>query len=61
MTDLLDQQIEKLKKFELITEAEVKDLCNKAREIFIEESNVQHVDSPVTVSFAYESSFLGLR
>uniref|UniRef100_A0A1I8F5K7 Serine/threonine-protein phosphatase n=1 Tax=Macrostomum lignano TaxID=282301 RepID=A0A1I8F5K7_9PLAT len=34
---------------ELITEAEVKALCGKAREILIEESNVQCVDAPVTV------------
>jgi len=27
----------------------VKDLCNKAREILVEESNVQRVDAPVTV------------
>lgn len=50
MTDVLDKQIEKLKRLELISEEEVKDLCEKAREIFIEESNVQHVDAPVTVS-----------
>lgn len=31
-------------------EAEVKALCAKAREILVEESNVQRVDSPVTVS-----------
>ena len=46
----LDRQIEQLKKCEIINEAEVKALCAKAREILIEESNVQRVDSPVTVS-----------
>lgn len=46
----LDRQIEQLKKCEIIKEAEVKALCAKAREILIEESNVQRVDSPVTVS-----------
>lgn len=46
----LDRQIEQLKKCEIIKEAEVKALCSKAREILIEESNVQRVDSPVTVS-----------
>ena len=45
----LDRQIAQLRKLELITEAEVKDLCTKAREILIEEANVQHVDTPVTV------------
>lgn len=44
-----DRQIEKLRRCELITEAEVKTLCAKAREILVEESNVQQVDSPVTV------------
>lgn len=45
----LDRQIEQLKKCEIIKEAEVKALCAKAREILVEESNVQRVDSPVTV------------
>jgi len=46
----LDRQIEQLRQCEIITEQEVKTLCCKAREILIEESNVQRVDSPVTVS-----------
>jgi len=45
----LDQQIALLYECKLITEKQVKDLCNKAREILIEESNVQCVDSPVTI------------
>lgn len=45
----LDRQIEQLKRCEIIKEAEVKALCAKAREILVEESNVQRVDSPVTV------------
>lgn len=45
----LDRQIEQLKKCEIIKESEVKALCAKAREILVEESNVQRVDSPVTV------------
>lgn len=49
-TSELDRQIEQLKKCEIIKESEVKALCAKAREILIEESNVQRVDSPVTVS-----------
>ena len=36
----LDLIIETLKKCEYIKESEVKCLCNKAREILIEESNV---------------------
>lgn len=49
-TSDLDRQIEQLKRCEIIKEAEVKALCAKAREILVEESNVQRVDSPVTVS-----------
>ncbi|NWJ04805.1 PP4C phosphatase, partial [Crypturellus undulatus] len=45
----LDRQIEQLRRCELIKESEVKALCAKAREILVEESNVQRVDSPVTV------------
>lgn len=48
---LLDpsRQISQLIRCETITEEEVKRLCIKAREILIEEANVQVVDSPVTV------------
>ena len=45
----LDEQIERLKKCEYLKEQEVKNLCDKAREILIDESNVQRVDAPVTV------------
>ena len=48
MSDL-DRQIEVLRRCEVIKESEVKALCSKAREILVEESNVQRVDSPVTV------------
>ena len=44
------RQIEQLRRCEIIKESEVKALCAKAREILVEESNVQRVDSPVTVS-----------
>lgn len=47
----LDEQIERLKKCEYLKESEVKALCDKAREILIDESNVQKVDAPVTVRF----------
>ena len=46
----LDNQIERLKKCEYLKESEVKVLCDKAREILIDESNVQSVNAPVTVS-----------
>ena len=49
-TSDLDRQIEQLRRCEYIKEAEVKALCAKAREILVEESNVERVDAPVTVS-----------
>ena len=45
----LDEQIEKLRKCQYITEIEVKSLCEKARELFIEESNVQSISAPITI------------
>ena len=47
----LDRQIEQLRRCETIKESEVKALCAKAREILVQESNVQRVDAPVTVSY----------
>jgi serine/threonine-protein phosphatase 4 catalytic subunit len=49
----LDDQIERLKRCEYLKESEVKVLCDKAREILIDESNVQRVDAPVTVIFLF--------
>lgn len=46
----LDRQIEQLKRCEHLKESEVKALCTKAKEILVDESNVQRVDAPVTVS-----------
>ena len=48
MSDL-DKQIEQLRRCEYIKESEVKSLCEKAKEILIEEANVQKVDAPVVV------------
>jgi len=45
----LDAQIERLKKCQFLKEAEVKSLCMRAREILVDESNVQRVFSPVTI------------
>jgi hypothetical protein len=45
----LDEQIERLKKCEYLKESEVKGICDRAREILVDESNVQRVDAPVTV------------
>jgi len=45
----LDKQIDHLKQCKPLSEAEVKQLCERAREILMEESNVQAVRCPVTV------------
>ena len=45
----VSKKIEQLMRCEPIAEPAVKQLCLKARELLIEEGNVQHVDSPVTV------------
>jgi serine/threonine-protein phosphatase 4 catalytic subunit len=48
----VNQWIEQLKRCDQIKENEVKALCTRAKEILQEESNVQVVESPVTVSIA---------
>lgn len=45
----IDAQIDQLLQCKPLSEAEVKALCEKAQEIFGEESNVQPVQCPVTV------------
>lgn len=47
--ELLDTWIAKLLDCTMLTESEVKQLCDKAREILVEESNVQPVHAPVTI------------
>lgn len=48
MSDL-DAHISALKECKLISENEIRILCHKAREILIEEANVQIIDTPVTI------------
>ncbi|XP_076346047.1 serine/threonine-protein phosphatase 4 catalytic subunit B-like isoform X3 [Tachypleus tridentatus] len=57
----LDRQIEQLRRCETIKESEVKALCTKAREILVEESNVQRTDSPVTVCGDIHGQFYDLK
>ncbi|POV99338.1 hypothetical protein PSTT_13867 [Puccinia striiformis] len=57
----LDQQIEQLKRCEIISESQVKELCLKAREILVEESNVQWIDSPVTICGDIHGQFMDLK
>ena len=44
----LDSQIERLKRCEYLRENEVKALYLRAREILVDEGNVQRVDAPIT-------------
>ncbi|KEP65351.1 UNVERIFIED_CONTAM: protein phosphatase 4, catalytic subunit [Hammondia hammondi] len=57
---LLDRQIEQLRRCECIPEREVKALCAKAKEILVEESNVQRVDVPVTICGDIHGQFYDL-
>jgi serine/threonine-protein phosphatase 2A catalytic subunit len=45
----IDQHISQIFQLKFISENQVKDLCEKAKEILIKEENVQHVSSPVTI------------
>ena len=45
----LDKAIATLKSCQIIAEEDVKALCNKAKEILMEEQNVHHVPIPATV------------
>ena len=45
----LGKQIERLKRCKYLREGEVKVLCLRAREILVDENNVQWVDAPATV------------
>ena len=45
----LDEQIERLKQCQVLSENEVKELCEKAKEILANESDVLEVEAPVTV------------
>jgi serine/threonine-protein phosphatase 4 catalytic subunit len=57
----LDQLIEKLRKCEYPTEAEVQMLCQKAIEILAEEPSVMPVPAPVTIVGDIHGQFYDLR
>lgn len=56
----LDGWIEQLKRCEYLNEAEVKVLCDRARELLVDESNVQPVDAPVTIAGDIHGQFYDL-
>lgn len=47
----VDAQLEQLRSCNYISEAAVKNLCQEAMEILMEESNVQRVNPPVIVEY----------
>mmetsp|Transcript_39543 Transcript_39543/g.39112 ORF Transcript_39543/g.39112 Transcript_39543/m.39112 type:complete len:129 (+) Transcript_39543:1-387(+) len=59
-TSDLDRQIQQLKECKTLTESEVRELCNQARDIFIEECNVQDVQAPVTICGDIHGQFYDL-
>merc|ERR1712137_1484004 len=61
MASDLDIQIEQLRRCEIISEKQVKSLCDKAREILMEEANVQRVDAPVTICGDIHGQFYDLK
>ena len=46
---MVDKWLEDLKELKCLSEEDLKQLCEKAKEIFIEESNVQNVSAPVII------------
>ncbi|CAN8066137.1 unnamed protein product [Agarophyton chilense] len=56
----LDVWIEQLKRCEYLNEIEVKSLCEHARELLVEESNIQTVSAPVTIAGDIHGQFYDL-
>mmetsp|Transcript_7637 Transcript_7637/g.10928 ORF Transcript_7637/g.10928 Transcript_7637/m.10928 type:complete len:125 (+) Transcript_7637:42-416(+) len=56
----IDEQIERLRSGGTLTENEVKVLCEKAKEILQDESNVQPVSAPVTICGDIHGQFYDL-
>jgi hypothetical protein len=46
----IDQCLEQIKKCKPLPESQIKKLCRKVKEIFLEESNIQPIKAPVMVA-----------
>ena len=58
---VLDKQIETLMECKPLSEAEVKQLCERAQEVLIQESNVSVVRAPVTICGDIHGQFHDLK
>jgi serine/threonine-protein phosphatase 4 catalytic subunit len=57
----MEQYKERLLRFELLKESEVEEICNRAMDILILESNIRHVSSPVVVVGDVHGQFSDLQ
>jgi len=56
----IDDCISRIKNREILTEKELRIVCEKVKELLIEESNVQPVNSPVTICGDIHGQFFDL-
>jgi len=56
----IDNCIERIKNREILSEKELRIVCEKVKELLIEESNVQPVNSPVTICGDIHGQFFDL-
>eukprot|EP00056_Hartaetosiga_gracilis_P000781 m.40448 g.40448 ORF g.40448 m.40448 type:complete len:312 (+) comp10354_c0_seq2:39-974(+) len=56
----LDHQIDRLRRCELITEDEVENICQLARDVLMEEGNIQNINSPITLCGDVHGQFFDL-
>jgi len=56
----IDECISRIKNREILSEKELRIVCEKVKELLIEESNVQPVNSPVTICGDIHGQFFDL-